>query len=280
MKIIQKYEGWLLAKSPIHHGGNEKTGSTPVLRTIYLYVDGMGEIPFPYLHGNAIRGKLRRLIMKDFLELLGFEVDKLPVKLYHTFFTGGVLESTEDNYATIDLKMRTEIRDLIIPLAVFGCAIGNQMIPGILKVGHAFPICKEYYIYLPEQYKQDERVNKNVKEFTDESFHTRKDDLKADREKDEQAQQMKVDYECFGIGTKFYHWFSLEWATELEKSCFGRVIELFRKSPFVGGKSSTGDGEVSFDYRPQISDSKAYISFVESNKDLLIELIAKLGKGK
>ncbi len=217
---IEKYEGWMLAKSTIHHGGNEKTGSTPVLRTIYMYVDSMGEVPIPYINGNAIRGKLRRLLMREFLQLVGINPEDLNTKLYHIFFTGGALESTEDTYATINLELRKDIRKLLIPLSLLGGAIGNQLIPGKLKVGHAFPVCREYEMYLPEFLKNDERVKMSVRSFTDESFRTRKDALKADRTEDEQAVQMKVDFECFIPGTKFYHWFALEYPTELEKSCF------------------------------------------------------------
>ncbi len=270
---IEKYEGWMLAKSTIHHGGNEKTGSTPVLRTIYMYVDSMGEVPIPYINGNAIRGKLRRLLMREFLQLVGINPEDLNTKLYHIFFTGGALESTEDTYATINLELRKDIRKLLIPLSLLGGAIGNQLIPGKLKVGHAFPVCREYEMYLPEFLKNDERVKVSVRSFTDESFRTRKDDLKADRAEDEQAVQMKVDYECFIPGTKFYHWFALEYPTELEKSCFGRFIEIFKSSPFIGGTSAIGNGEVMFEYQPVIPSAQPYLEFTLTQKDNIVTLI-------
>ncbi len=270
---VQKYEGWMLAKSTIHHGGNEKTGSSPVLRTIYMYVDGQGEIPMPYINGNAIRGKLRRLVMREFFQLLGLNPEKIKTKLYHIFFTGGALESNEDTYGTINLELRKDIRRLLTPLALLGGAIGNQMIPGKLKVGHAFPVCQEYAMYLPEALQGDERAKMPVRTFTDESFQTRRDDLRADRTEDEQAMQMKVDYECFIPGTKFYHWFSLEYPTEIERSCFGRFIEIFASSPFIGGMAATGNGEIMFEYQPQTPDVQHYLEFVHENRDDIITLI-------
>lgn len=274
--MVQKYEGWMLAKSTIHHGGNEKTGSTPVLRTIYMYVDGMGEVPIPYINGNAIRGKLRRLLMREFLQLLGLNPEEINTKLYHVFFTGGALESTEETYGTINLELRKEIRRYLIPLALLGGAIGNQMIPGKLKVGHAFPVCQEYAMYLPEGLRSDERAKMSVRSFTDESFRTRKDDLKADREENEQAVQMKIDFECFIPGTKFYHWFAIEYPTELEKSCFGRFMEIFQSSPFIGGMAATGNGEVIFEYQPETPKSQEYLEYVLTEKENIITLINTL----
>jgi len=274
--MINKYEGWMLAKSTIHHGGNEKTGSTPVLRTIYMYVENQGEIPMPYINGNAIRGKLRRLLMRDFFELLNIKPESLNTKVYHTFFTGGALESTEDTYGIINLELRREIRILFPPLALLGCAIGNQMIPGKLKVGHAFPICSEYLKYLPESLIKDERTKMSVRTFTDESFQTRRDDLKAERKEDEQSTQMKIEYECFIPGTKFYHWFVLEYPTEMDISCFGRCMNLFKQAPYVGGMSAIGNGEIMFEYNPKFPQDKEYLDFVREQKNDIGQLITKL----
>ena len=274
--MIKKYEGWMLAKSTIYHGGSEKVGSSPVLRTIFMYVDGQGEVPIPYINGNAIRGKLRRLLMREFFDLIELNPEDVDAKVYHTFFTGGALESTESTYATIDLSLRRKIRGLFIPVALLGCAIGNQMIPGKLKVGHAFPVCKEYAMYLPESLQKDERAKIQVRSFTDESFQTRRDDLHAEREEDEQATQMKVDYECFIPGTKFYHWWALEYPNDLEISCFGRLMEIFRGSPIIGGMGATGNGIVAFEYKPELPKGDKYLKFVEKNKKKIVDLIGSL----
>ncbi|MFZ5986371.1 MAG: RAMP superfamily CRISPR-associated protein [Bacillota bacterium] len=276
---IKKYEGYLLAKSTIHHGGDEKTGSTPTLRTIYMFTgDGEG-VPIPYINGNSIRGKLRRLLMKEFFDLLEIKTEDLSPKLYHTFFTGGVLESTEDTYAIIDLALRKGIRELLIPISLMGCAIGNQIMQGKLKVGHAFPVCREYKEYLPTQLKQDKRCEMTVRSFTDESFRTRKDDLRTERAEDEQAMQMKVDYECFIPGTKFYHWFMLECPNKLDEACFGRFMEIFKSAPFIGGMSSIGNGEVEFEYQPELSKSQPYLAFLLTKKDEIRTLIERIGEG-
>jgi hypothetical protein len=275
--MIKKYEGYMVAKTTIHHGGNEKTGSTPILRSIFMYVDGLGEVQIPYINGNAIRGKLRRMLMKDFFTNLDYNVEELNPKLYHVFFSGGALESTEATVGVIDLELRRKIRKMFPPLALLGGAIGNQMIQGKLKVGHAFPVCREYSDFLPEFLRSDPRTNKFVRSFTDEAFNTRRDDLRADREEDEQAVQMKVDFECFIPGTKFFHWFVTEYTNELEDATFGRMMELFRQSPYVGGMASVGSGEVFFEYSPNFPSSEKYFAFIDENKQGILELLQEVG---
>jgi len=273
MSKYYEIEGTVTALTPIFSGGDEKTGSTPVLRTIMVYVDGTGEVPIPYLSGNGIRGKLRRMAMKDFVDTAEYEITN--TKLYHSLFSGGVLENTADTTGAIDLTFRKKVRDLIIPVAIFGCAIGNQMIQGNLVVEHMWPICEEYKIYLPPEYQADKRAEQPIRTFTDQSFITRRDDLRAEREEDEQAVQMKVDYECFIPGTKFYHRFVLQLPDELQKSCFGRVLDLFEMMPYVGGRSSSGDGKVMLNYKNR-PDSGLYMEFLQEKKEEIRKLLAEL----
>jgi len=261
-KMYKAYEGIITALSPIFHGGDEKTGSTPVLRTIYIATEEGDIVPVPYISGNAIRGRLRRLIIADLLRALDYEIEN--TKLHHILFSGGVLESTMETYAVIDLEFRRTVRDTLIPISLLGCAMGNQMIPGILQVEHMWPVCKEYKHYLPEQYRDLEQAEKSVRVYTDESFITRRDDLRAERQEDEQAVQMKVDYECFIPGTKFFHRFVLRVPTDLELSCFGRMIELWAENPTIGGRSSAGDGKLRLEYN-DIPSSELYLSWVSKH---------------
>jgi len=272
-KRFYEVEGTITALTPIFHGGDEKTGSTPVLRTIMVYVDGIGEVPIPYISGNGIRGKLRRLSIKDFLDMLGYEITN--TKLHHALFSGGVLESTSDTTGVIDLAFRKKVRELMPPVAIFGCALGNQMIQGNLIVEHMWPICDEYKPYLPEEYQKDPRAEQPIRTFTDQSFITRRDDLREEREEDEQAVQMKVDYECFVPGTKFYHRFVLQLPDQLQLSCFGRILDLFEAMPYIGGRSSSGDGKVMLNYKNK-PDASLYLEFVQEKKDDIVKLLKEL----
>ena len=266
-------EGIVRALTPIFHGGDEKTGSTPVLRTIMMYVEEFGEVAIPYYSGNAFRGKGRRLLIKDFLDLLEYEIK--DSKLYHVLYSGGLLETSDKNTGVINLDLRKKIRKYLPPIALLGSSIGNQIIPGVLIVEHMFPICMEYKEYLPEKYRNLKQTQVSVRSFTDQSFFTRRDDLRAERKNDEQAIQMKVDYECFIPGTTFYHRLVLQVPTELQVSTLGRFIKLMQELPYLGGKSASGDGKVQFNYENVPSD-KLYLKFIEENKKEIVEFLKEL----
>lgn len=265
-------EGIITAATPIFHGGDEKTGSTPMLRTIFISTDA-GEVPIPYISGNAIRGKLRRLLISDLLFSIGYDLTN--TKLYHSLFSGGVLESTEETIGYIDLALRKRVQSTLIPISLLGCAIGNQLIQGKLIVEHMFPLCAEYRPFLPQKFQDDPATQKPIRVYTDQSFITRRDELRAERTEEEQAVQMKVDYECFAPGTKFYHRFILVLPNELEISCLGRMIELFELFPFIGGRSSSGDGKVIISYSPR-PDPTPYLTFVSEAKDSIRALLSEL----
>lgn len=273
MYRVHRFEGIITALSPIFHGGDEKTGSTPVLRTTRIYNDAYEECEIPYLSGNGIRGKLRRIVMRDFLEMVGYEIQS--AKLYHSLFAGGVLEGGESLTGIIDIEMKRQIRSLIPPIALFGCAVGNQMIQGILKVEHMWPICEEYRPYLPERFRSLKQASRPVRSFTGGSFITRRDDLRAEREEDEQAVQMKVEYECFVPGAAFYHSFVVELPDDVQLACFGRMMELFAQAPYIGGRSSSGDGKVRLEYE-NIPSSAAYVDYVNQKKSEIVDLLRKL----
>jgi hypothetical protein len=268
--------GTLEALAPITHFGDEKTGSSPILRTLSVYEPSINDIiDLPVLSGNAIRGMLRRLLITDLLQQLEFT--NPSTKLHHCLYTGGVLESSSDTYGTIDLNLKNRVRESLPPLALFGTAIGNQMIQGCLRVEFAFPVCRERLVYLPPELANDPRAQKPAREFTSIVFKTRRDDLRAERDEDEQAVQMKVDYEAFIPGTLFTHRFVLTYPNELELSCFAHLLELWREQPYVGGKLASGHGllRIQYDY-PYTPD--AYLHYLTNNKPQIVQLLTELGE--
>ena len=85
MSSILRIPGTIVALSPIQHGGDEKTGSTPVLRSL-THCDSAAarHVRLPFFSGNAIRGIMRRLLMRDMCERLGYERERcaLDVSLF------------------------------------------------------------------------------------------------------------------------------------------------------------------------------------------------------
>ena len=268
-------DGTLETLSPLVHFGDEKTGSSPTLHTLAVYCPAYNEIiDLPVISGNAIRGMLRRLLMHDMLHRIHYQCNS--IKLHHILFTGGVLESTNETTGALDLALKNRVRETIPPVALFGCAIGNQMIHGRLIVEFAFPVCLERKDYLPADLQADPRAQRPAREFTTFNFKTRRDDLKAEREADEQAVQMKVDYESFVVGALFTHKFHLNDPTDLELSCFAHLLSLWQHRPYAGGKLASGHGQLRIHYNcPYTAD--AYLDYLANHAQTIVDLLNELG---
>jgi hypothetical protein len=96
--IVYRITGILTALSPVFHGGSEKTGNVVLLNRLKFLVNGR-PTDVPIISGNQVRGRLRRLLSRDFLELAGYQLDlsqRKHQKLYHTLFAGGVLTAVEE----------------------------------------------------------------------------------------------------------------------------------------------------------------------------------------
>jgi len=278
--IVHRIEGTLTALSPVFHGGNEKTGSTVLLNRLKFIVDDK-PIDVPIISGNGVRGRLRRLLTRDFLEKVGYQMDlsqKSYQKLYHTLFAGGVLTSAEEESAsgTIDLSLKSKLIKYVLPLRMFGASYSNQMIEGRILVGHMLPICKE----LKEYTGIDSDIS--FYQLITRAFQTRRDELRSGPREDEEDEtvQMIIDYECFAPGTKFHHEFILTTSTEseaLDLSTLYRAIELWKQAPTIGGKSSVGFGKLKIEYKwPKDTSDKPYLEFIEKNKDEISKVLDEL----
>ena len=278
--IVHRIEGTLTALSPVFHGGNEKTGSTVLLNRLKFIVDDK-PIDVPIISGTGVRGRLRRLLTRDFLEKVGYQMDlsqKSYQKLYHTLFAGGVLTSAEEESAsgTIDLSLKSKLIKYVLPLRMFGASYSNQMIEGRILVGHMLPICKELKDYTGIE------SDISFYQLITRAFQTRRDELRTspkDEDEDETV-QMIIDYECFAPGTKFYHEFILTTSAEsevLDLSTLYRAIELWKQAPTIGGKSSVGFGKLKIEYRwPKEVSDKPYLEFIEKNKEEISKALNEL----
>lgn len=277
-----RFKGNLTALSPIHHGGSEDYGTTKLILTLPTIIvnplNGEEEIDnIPAIHGNAIRGYLRRLIMDDFLTQLDYELDSK--KVYHFLFTGGILEALgPKDKGAINLTLKKEIRELIPPISLVGSALGNQMVQGKLKVGMADIVCAETKHYIDE-YSDYDFSAYNLK---GSDFGTRLDDLKEgkseeEKKKGEQNTQMKYEFETLIRGSRFTHEFILEDCNPVETSCFYRMFQLWKERPYLGGKSGTGYGKVKLDY-PEINSlsDDDYLKYVDENKELICNFLDEL----
>ncbi len=269
------FEGTLTALTSIHTGGDEKTGVDNMMRKLVFIVDGEEEL-IPVIDGNSIRGNLRRLLFRDFFDQVGYTI-KTP-RLYYLLSGGALEEVSVSDAGHLNLGLRREIRAFLPPLSLMGASMGNQAFTSKLSVGKALPICKELNEFLPVQSQI------SYHSYITESFNTRR----AERELPEAVQQnmrskeeeptiqMKVSLECFAPGTRFYHKFMLMDTTPLEKSCFARMVELWKQRPFIGGKSAIGYGEIKIDYPTLTLTSELYLAWLQENKADVVKLLEKL----
>lgn len=262
MFSTEHYAGILTALSPIHQGGDEKTGNTSTIKRLAYIVDGKKTM-VPVISGNSIRGQLRRLVMADMLERIGHRSKNL--KIYNVLFSGGTLESTESDSGYLNLELRQRLRETIPPLSLLGTAIGNQMFEGKIKVGIAVPICTEL-----SEYVAGFTPERTMYDLVDTDFSTRRDDLHGER-----AIQMKVDWEVVVPGTQFAHRFSLIDVTDLERSAFGHIMALWQDRPYLGGKSGVGYGKVKIEY-PGIPDPTVYRQWIGENGQKIVDELTAL----
>jgi len=215
----------------------------------------------PCISGNSIRGILRRNVMYDFVRRV--EITRLSKDSYHQLFTGGVLT---DSTLYEDIEKREKLVSMCPMIAVFGSAIGNMTIEGLLSVGIAYPKCHEI--------GNDTR---SFWEYLDVVFQTRLDSSKTEKEieiegKHENPDQMKYEYEVFSPGTPFAHSFRFLDRFELATSAFWQMINLFHENPVVCGLSAVGNGELDLS---ELADSegkeRVYLDYLEANKQAIKE---------
>jgi hypothetical protein len=273
MQIV-KTESILTLLSNTVQNGDEKTGASQLLareRVHSLTTNKREEIPF--ISGNSIRGQLRRIIMSDFLEQVGYKFKTMEA--WHSFTGGGQMMETIDSGMS-NLEQRRVIDELIPPAKMWAFSLGSQPFAGILTVSNAYICCNENQWRIPERYWpicQEEYAY-----YIGHVFFTRKDDTKqhlADGGHIDAPIQMKVDLEVLNPGTRLYHKFALKGATPVDVGCLGRTIHLWSELPHLGGKSATGFGEIQYQYSPDLDESP-YIDFLHEKKNEIQKALSNL----
>lgn len=217
----------------------------------------------PVFHGNSIRGILRRIVMKDYLDRLGVTKEspyRLPKNTYGMLFTGGTItEST----AFEDIAKREQLIRLCPMLGLLGSAIGNMTITGQLMVEFMRPECSENGL-----------GESSFWELVSIDFNTRMDSSKLDNdvpilEEDGATVQMKYEQEVFNKGTVFQGGFALRNSDDkVITAAYYHALRLFAGHGLVGGMSRAGYGSLAVEYPVEITDEmcKPYIDAVEAIK--------------
>lgn len=274
MNTTQDFTGTYTAQSPLKHGSDEDFGMEIRLRRLDMTVRDNGDVyheSVPVISGNSLRGQLRDLLARDFLDRLSEDDESTQVSdtLSNALYSGGSLERTA-GAGKLNRRMLNGIREHIPPLSLLGTAIQDQMIEGRVDVGQLLPVAVETNAYTGRD------SDLSVFEFVDETFYTRQDDRVGGKQEGEDAQQMKYDIEVLVPGTKLHHDLTLRTGhTDIEAACLGHAFELFAERPVLGGMSSRGLGKVDFDYG-DLPDGQPYRDWIDNNRDDIREFVADL----
>jgi CRISPR type IV-associated protein Csf2 len=234
----------------------------------------------PIISGNSLRGILRDRGMWHMLRLLGYGINEeneetkgLSLSAFYFLFSGGAL--TKVSGRGIDIDEARRWRRAIPLVALFGGAMGNQIMSGKVKIGKAIPICEETAHLLPSRFINGHK-NISIWEMVQEEAYTRRDDeknenlrqlitpqirelletkAKEQRKKSGtskdvvretgQKQQMKYYVETLSAGTEFFWEITLDDVTQIELDAMAITLAEFSRYPYIGGKSGIGLGKVS-----------------------------------
>lgn len=276
----------MTALTSISHIGDTFGVNAKLRREKVVQEDGTVE-EVPMISGNSMRGILRDRGMLHMLRVLGYgvdeesgEVDGLSREAFYFLFSGGELKKTKKR--SIDIDEARRWREAIPLVALFGGAMGNQIMPGKCKIGKAIPICTETAHVLPGRFINDSL--QSIWDYCQEEAYTRKDDEKDENlrqlikpevralleteQREErkvrgttkevagdtgQKIQMRYFVETLAAGTPLFWDITLDDVNDLEFEAFAVALAEFGKMPYIGGKSGTGLGKVAIEFDNWIS---------------------------
>lgn len=271
------FEGVMTALTSISHIGESYGINSRLRREKVVQPDGSVE-EIPVISGNSLRGILRDRGMLQMLRALGYGVDEesgevrgLSLPAFHFLFSGGSLTKSGRG---LDIDKARQWRELIPLVSIFGGAMGNEIMPGKVKIGKAIPICAETAHIVPERFVNG-GAPESVWSMCQEEAYTRRDDQKSQHlrqliqpeavalleaseedkqkrlgtasdvvEKTGETQQMRYYVETIAAGTHLFWDITLDDVTDLEFEAFAATLAEFGRLPYIGGKSGVGHGKV------------------------------------
>jgi hypothetical protein len=219
---------------------------------------------------------MRRIVFRNLFDCASISREVLPGRqwdrLYAALANGGHLDSAERTVSPAALR---DLRASLPPLSLFGAALYSYMLPGKMRVGWAWPVCRETIAAGLVQGISEDAAEALVGE-TSTCRHV-------DREQQEPEQSgvtpMPVTIETLSTGAVLESeiWLSSS-CSPIEAGCAAWAIGQISH---VGGKSGAGLGHV----RVQIQDGpdpavyEAWIATAgpTTARDALFSLAAALG---
>lgn len=270
VRIEQRF----LTLSPLSHISETISTNAYLVEEPIVQPDGTVEEVFVY-SGNAWRGQLRDLMATYMLAHIGNPTVALDA--FHLLYSGGSIGGPQ----TTNLGQARAYRQTIPLIALLGGGVGNQILPGKLRVSNAYPACWQTEAIIGALYGPDAAARCQMSDYADlttEKSFSRKDDTKDDRlngairsetpalaqgeliqnepvktparkAEDGPATQMRTTVELVATGTTLYSHIDALDVTEVELGCLVSGMHGFSRSPHIGGQARMGHGLVALDTR-------------------------------
>jgi CRISPR/Cas system CSM-associated protein Csm3 (group 7 of RAMP superfamily) len=277
-------EGTCTALTSISHNGGEKNGTIVQLRREKFVQPKGNVVEIPIVSGNSIRGKLRDLAAIDILTKKDGAKVEVDADTFNLLFSGGSLESTGGK--NLDIEKVRQMRRDIPTISIFGCSVGNVIVPGKVDIGKLIPVCKETLHLIPEKFHGDAEI-KTIWEYCQIEMNTRKDDTKDENKRefikqeylteDLRGGQMMYHIETLIAGTRFYWKVCLRDTTDIETGAFLSILQSWAaQSSQVGGNGRVGHGRL----KVELTETTVVDSEMEFENSDFVTYIDKANQAK
>jgi len=254
--------------APLSHGAfGQNTGNAMMLRRVpVVSVEGIPSVPA--VSGNALRGAMRRQIMRELFEHVGLNRDTMEGRqwdrLYGSVANGGHLESSETK---ADPQRTREIREALPPVSLFGAAFFSWMLPGHMSVGWLWPRCRETVRAGLVSCGEDVEAETLVAEIG----LVRHVDREWQTPEVSGVTPMPTMVETMSTGTTLEsNITTMGEANEIETSCIAHGLDLLTG---LGGKGGAGLGRVSITHD---GDANAYREWLAASQETAKAALTKL----
>jgi len=268
---MNKITGTFKLKSPLSHISETISSASYLCQEPILQPDKTLAEIFCY-SGNAWRGQLRDLAAAYMLDIVG---GKINLDSFHLLFSGGKIGGDQK----IDIENIRKIRKAVPMLALFGGGIGNIIMPGLMRVGNCYPICREAKPVLPNYYFNDETLP-GYADLTFEKEFSRVDDAKSEallryakppglvKEAKQKtvSDQMRMSSELVCAGTSLHTYIDFLDDSVIYLGVLLSALKRFAELPFIGGQHNKGHGLVTLEYKLNgkeffsASDNQSFLS--------------------
>lgn len=257
--------------APLSHGAFGATGGTDTVKALrrfpVLGPDGRS-ISVPAVSGNALRGRLRRLLAREMFERLDIDsTSREWDRVYGTVANGGLLDGYDPS---ADPAFIRGVREACPPLSALGAAMGKWMLPGRCSIGILWPVCDatvDAGLCSPAEKGRIPRLS----DVEGETYHVRL----PDRQEADGATPMPHGTETISVGVSLQSRISFaREATEVEIAAVVHGLTLIET---LGGGGAVGLGRVLIRWRDAPPACQPYLDWLrdEADGDRIVELIAR-----